>query len=78
MTADNEKILCIFKPHDAIQAGMIQSALESSGIPCFVDNENASALRFGGLATGIAEIRILVPESQTEQARQLITDLGFE
>lgn len=78
MTSENEKFVCAFQPHDAVQAGMIRSVLENSDIPCFIDNENASALRFGGLATGIAEMRIMVPENQVKQARQMIKGLGFE
>lgn len=68
----------IFQPHDSIQAGMIRTALENSDIPCYINNETASAVRFGGLGFGAAEMIVMVPKTQIEQAQAIIRELGFK
>ena len=77
MSAADEKLVPVSQPFDTMQAGIIQSALEDNNILCYVDNENMSAIRFGGMAIGAAAMTVMVPESQQEQAHQIISELGF-
>lgn len=76
--AQQQQFICVFQPPDTVQAGMVRSALEDSGIPCYVNNENMSGLRFGGLATGAAAMQVMVPENQMDDALQIIRELGFQ
>lgn len=75
---DSEKFVSAFQPYDTTQAGWIQSALEENGIICYVNNENASSVRFGGIGFGAASMMIMVPQTQLEEARRIISDLGLE
>lgn len=73
--AKDEQFISICQPKDAVQAGMIREALEQAGVNCYVSNENFSAIRtFGGVGAGT--MAVMVPESQAEQATQIIKDLG--
>jgi len=74
---EREKFIPILQPHDATQAGFIRSTLELNDIVCYVNNENVSSVRFGGIGMGAAGMMVMVPESQAEKARQLISDLGL-
>ena len=62
----------IFTPSDSIQAGLIHSVLEQADIICYVNNENFSAIRMGGLGMGAGGMSIMVPDNQAEQAIGII------
>jgi hypothetical protein len=75
---NNAKFISVYQPYDTIQAGLIQSTLEKNDIVCYVNNENGSSVRFGGLGFGAASMMVMVPESQKDQALQIISELGLE
>lgn len=76
--ADKRRFVSVYQPLNPPQAGLIQGALEESGIVCYVNNENASVTRFGGIGFGAAGMAVMVPEDQAGQALQIIADLGLK
>jgi len=77
-SADKESFVSIYQPYDTTQAGLIRSALEQNNVVCYVNNENVSSMRFGGLGFGAASMMVMVPESQRDEALQIISELGLE
>ena len=75
---NNTKFVSIFQPSDTIQAGLVQGALEQADIICYVNNENLSSIRTGGIGIGIGSMTVLVPETQAEKAIEIIKELGIE
>jgi hypothetical protein len=74
---DNEKFVPAFHPYNITQAGLIQGALEQANMICYINNENASGIRFGGIGMGAARMTVMVPESQLEKSLQIISELGL-
>lgn len=72
------KFAPVYQPYDTTQAGLIQRALEQNDIVCYINNENASTVRFGGLGFGAASMMVMVPENQRDKALKIISDLGLE
>ena len=70
--------ISVYQPYDTTQAGLIRSALEQNDVVCYINNENVSSVRFGGIGFGAAGMMVMVPESQQEKARQIISNLGLE
>ena len=75
---DHENFVAVYQPYDTTQAGLIQNALEQNDVVCYVNNENASSVRFGGLGFGAASMMVMVPESQQDKAYQVISELGLK
>lgn len=77
---DPEEIefVAVCSPRDATQAGMIRETLEQAGLNCYVDNEMFSAVQMGGMSMGVGGMRVMVPETQADQARDIIAGLGME
>jgi hypothetical protein len=56
-----------------LQAGLLRNLLESQGIKVFLNQEGAG--RAVGLTLGpLGEVQIMVPEKQSQQARQIVED----
>ena len=72
-----DKFVAVCHPYDAIQAGLISSALEQVGIVCYVNNEGFAAVR-SMTGSGVATMTLMVPQSQLEKAREVIVELGTE
>ena len=76
---DNIKFISVFQPRDPVQAGMIREALVQASVNCYVNNEmGGMSIGAGSMSTGAGSMRIMVPEDQAEQARDIITGLGME
>jgi hypothetical protein len=52
-------------------ASVIKSHLESEGIPVLLKYESVARV-YGFTADGLAQVKILVPQEQAEEARQII------
>ena len=72
------RFISIFKPYDAMQAGFIRDALEQADIVCYVNNENLSAIRMGGMGIGAGSMAVMVPVDRAEEAIEIIKGLGIE
>ena len=59
--------------NDAVQAHIIQGALESEGIPSVLHNENTASV-LAGFASTLAGVDIFVFESDLQRARDLIDE----
>jgi hypothetical protein len=69
----NEEIVVIESISDFLQAEILRSLLESHGIHVSLSREAASSAI--GLTVGpLAEVDLLVPKSQAEQARKILDD----
>lgn len=77
-SSDDENFVSVFQPYDITQAGLIRNSLEQNEIICYVNNENASGIRFGGIGLGAAGMEVMVPESQADAALQIISELGLQ
>ena len=75
---NDTKFISIWQPADTMQAGLIRGALEKENIICYVNNENTSGTHFGGIGLGAASMAVMVPESQAEEAIEIIKGLGIE
>ena len=75
---NDAKFVPIFQPYDVMQAGFIRSALEDADILCYINNENFSSVRMGGMGLGIGGMTIMVPDNQAEQAIGIIKQLEIE
>ena len=75
---NDAKFVSIFQPYDVMQAGFIRSALEDVDILCYINNENFSSVRMGGMGLGIGGMTIMVPDNQAEQAIEIIKQLEIE
>jgi len=62
----------IARPKDTIEAGMMQSLLESQGIQVYVQGELAF-----GLGVSIPALRLMVPEQRGSEARELLDQMKF-
>lgn len=54
-----------------VEAEIIKAKLESQQIPCYIKFESAGRL-FGITMDGLGQVRVMVPESVYEKAKQLI------
>ena len=56
-----------------LQAGLLRNLLEAQGIKVFLNQEGAG--RAVGLTLGpLGEVQIMVPEHQSQEARQIVED----
>ena len=66
-----DKYVEVYAASDITFAYLMKANLETAGIPVQIDNENLqSAFCLDGMVP-----RVLVPEAQVEQARQVIADI---
>ena len=75
---NDTKFVSIFQPYDATQAGFIRDALEQADIVCYVNNENISGMRFGGMGIGAGSMAVMVPKDRAEEAIGIIKALGIQ
>ena len=54
-----------------LQAEVVKGQLETAGIPVMLDYESLGRV-FGLTVDGLGEVRVLVPDEQAEDARQLL------
>lgn len=52
---------------------MIKTKLESEGIPVLLQYESLSLI-YGITVNGLGEVRVMVPESMAQEARQIIAE----
>lgn len=76
-SSKDTRFAAVFHPYNTMQAGLIRSALEESGIICYVNNENLSGIRFGGMGIGAGSMAVMVPENQAKDAVGIIKELGI-
>jgi hypothetical protein len=56
-----------------LQAGLLRNLLEAQGIQVFLNQEGAG--KAYGLTVGpLGQVQVLVPEHQSQQARQIVED----
>lgn len=63
----------VFQTVNASEAHLVCSRLRAAGIPAIVQNE-LSAMIGGGLSLDLTGIRVEVPGSQAESARELLAN----
>jgi hypothetical protein len=69
----NEEIVVIQSVSDYLEAEILRSLLESRGIRVVLSRESASTAI--GLTVGpLAEVDLLVPKSQMEEAKNILND----
>ena len=56
--------------NDPVKAGLLRAELQAEGIPCEIEGERQAGL------TGVLPIRLLVPASQAEQAKEFLESHG--
>jgi hypothetical protein len=74
---DNPRLVCIRRCQGVDLAYIYKSKLEAAGIPALLQYESAG-LVYGITVDGLGEVRILVPEADAEEARELLTELPDE
>jgi len=67
--AHDVKLEKVYTAAGQLEAHIIKGKLESEGIPALLQYESEV---FGLTVDGMGEVRILVPEPQAEQAREVI------
>ena len=68
------KLIHVYSVSGQLQGQMIRIFLESKGVPAFIEEESAATVY--GLGVGpLAEAKIMVPEAQAAQARELLEAL---
>lgn len=71
---EDNNLVQVYSVSGQLQGQMIRIFLESKGISAFVEEESAGTV-FGMGVGPLAEARLLVPEEQAEQARELLAAL---
>lgn len=61
----------IYETQNREEAIVIESALQSSGIDCRIDQESVAKF-YNVMTAGLGNIRIIVPEEDAEKAMKLI------
>lgn len=70
---DQDKFVTVGKYVEAVDAQMAKGLLESAGIECFLQGENANSLLGAAFRA-----RLLVHKQDEETARQLLGSTGVE
>jgi len=68
--AGKEKLVAIYNARQ-IEAQIIKGRLENEGIPTLLSYDSSS-LVFGFTVDGLGVVKIMVPESFAEQAREIL------
>jgi hypothetical protein len=69
--ADKSDFIVISTVQGELIANVIKSHLESEGIPVLLKYESVARV-YGFTADGLAQVKILVPQEQVEEAKQII------
>lgn len=64
----------VFQPATVLQIAEAKMALEGSGIPYFIHNENYMAATGVPFSLGAMQAFVLVPEDRAEEAVELLND----
>jgi len=64
----------LIRTNDAVVISFVESLLKDAGIGCLVADQNMSVLD-GSI--GILPRRVMVPDEDLEEARQLLADAGI-
>lgn len=67
-------LVCVATCQGILLGELFKSKLEASGVPVLLQYESAG-LVFGITVDGLGEVRILVPASLAEQAREALKEL---
>lgn len=70
---DREKLTCVHKCSNNIEAAMIRNILENRGIPCMLTNETFSSIYPIGY-NSLGAIQVLVFERDADKAKQIIKE----
>lgn len=65
----------VFKAFNPAEAQLVRSRLEAAGFHAIVAHE-LSALSLDGYSMAVGGIRVQVPESEAEEARQFLAQAG--
>ncbi len=69
--------VCVFEATRLVDAQLACARLCAGGFLAEVLNET-TATNFGGILPGVTSIRVVVPESQAQEAREWLADLPAE
>ena len=69
----NEKMVAVYRATGEAEAQVIQGLLESYGIPSLLRSHAAHSVHMFA-ADGMGEVKVMVWESQAEEARRLILE----
>ena len=67
------ELTVIYSSPGMMKAQVIKTKLEGAGIPVLLDYESLGHV-IGITIDGLGEVRVLVPQSRAEEARQLIRE----
>jgi hypothetical protein len=74
---DTPGLVTVHTASGLLSAQVIQTKLESAGIPVLLDYESAGVV-LGITVDGLGEVRVMVPEALAEEARALLVEEGEE
>lgn len=63
----------VYRANGEAEAHIIKGLLESNGIPCLLRSLAAPSVH-AFVFDGMGEVRIMVPQSRAEEARELVRD----
>ncbi|MBU4200437.1 MAG: DUF2007 domain-containing protein [Verrucomicrobia bacterium] len=66
----------IFHPRTSYEAGIIRETLKQEGINVYINNENFANTGMV-IGTGMDTMKVMVPRTDADKARDLIEQLGF-
>ena len=69
--SNSEKLVKVYQAAGEMEAQVIKGLLESNGIPCLLTSPAAPSVHVFTV-DGMGEVRIMVRESQAEEAKKLI------
>jgi hypothetical protein len=67
----DEGLVEVYFARNSMEAQVIKSLLEGFAIPCFLKSDAAPSVHIFTM-DGMAEVRILVPASRADEAKELI------
>ncbi len=69
LNVNREGLEVVYRAQGMLAANVIKGRLEASGIPAVLDHESQV---WGMVIDELGEVRVLVPASQADQARELL------
>ncbi len=72
-----EKLLVVYKARSELEALVVKGLLESHDIPCILTSHAAHSVHMFTV-NGMGETRLLVKESQAEEAKAILANRGKE
>lgn len=64
----------VFQPAGPVEIAQARLALEGSGIPFYLDNENYMAATGVPFSIGVMQVFVMVPEDRAAEAAELLRD----